>query len=73
MRILRNIAYVVSAIWIFSILWAGEYCWAHGWSGVNGNNIDAFLPAFGLALLGLPAVILSLLFLFRVIRPAKNK
>ena len=68
MRILRNIAYVISAVWIASILWAAEYCWAHGWTGLNGNNIDAFLPAFGLALLGIPAVILSLLFLFGAIK-----
>ena len=72
MRFIRYIAFVVAALWIFSILWAAEYCAAHGCSGVNGNNIDGFLVAAALAPVGLPALIWSLLILFRTARSGKG-
>jgi len=59
MRILRTIAYVIAGLWMFSILWAGEYCLSHGCSGPNGNNIDGFLPAVAFAPVGAPAFIWS--------------
>ncbi len=65
MRILRYIAMVIAVLWIVLILWAAEYCFVHGYSGPNGNNIDGFLPAFGLAPIGAPALVWSLIILFR--------
>jgi hypothetical protein len=65
MRIVRYIAYLIAALWIASILWASEYCFLHGCSGQNGNNIDGFLLAFALAPIGAPAFIWSLILLFR--------
>jgi hypothetical protein len=59
MRIVRYIAFVIAALWIFSILWAVDYCVMHGCSGPNGNNIDGFLPAFALAPVGVPSLIME--------------
>ena len=73
MRILRYIAFVIAALWIFSILWAADYCLMHGCSGPNGNNIDGFLLAFALAPIGLPSLIWSLFILLRTIATKKAK
>ncbi|HLY42564.1 MAG TPA: hypothetical protein VKR52_15215 [Terracidiphilus sp.] len=73
MRIVRYIAFVVAALWIFSILWAADYCRVHGCSGVNGNNIDGFLLAAALAPIGLPALIWSVFILIGTIRRRRNR
>jgi hypothetical protein len=65
MRILRYVALAVAALWIFSILSAVEYCFVHGCSGPNANNIDGFLPVVALAPIGAPAFIWSLVIFFR--------
>lgn len=65
MRVLRSIAFVIAALWVFSVLWASEYCLIHGCSGPTGNNIDGFLPAFALAPIGVPAFIWTLVILLR--------
>jgi len=57
MRVLRYLAFVITAVWLFSVLFAADYCLVNGCSGASGNNIDGFLPAFGLAPIGLPAFI----------------
>ena len=57
MRVLRYLAFVITAVWILSIVFAAGYCLVNGCSGASGNNIDGFLPAFGLAPIGLPAFI----------------
>jgi hypothetical protein len=72
MRALKFIAFAIAALWILSILWAGDYCVVHGCSGANGNNIDGFLPAFGLAPIGLPAVIWSLVIFVRWVMRKKS-
>lgn len=73
MRVLRYIAFVIAALWIFSILWAADYCSVNGCSGANANNIDGFLLAFALAPIGLPSLIWSLVILVRAIRARKSK
>jgi hypothetical protein len=65
MRILKYIAFVIAGVWVFSILWALQYCQIHGCSGPNGNNIDGFLPAFAFAPIGGPAFLWSLVICIR--------
>ena len=73
MRILRYVAFAITALWAFTILWAANYCFVHGYSGPNGNNIDAFLPAFALAPFGAPALIWSLVILLQTMRAKRDK
>lgn len=69
----RYIAFVIAAVWVFSILWAADYCFTHGCSGANGNNIDGFLPAFALAPIGVPALIWCLFVLLRASQARNGK
>ena len=73
MRIIRYFAFAIAALWIFSILWAADYCLMHGCSGPNGNNIDGFLPTLALAPIGAPALVWRLLMLLRTAQARKHR
>jgi hypothetical protein len=73
MRVLKYLAFLITAVWMFSILFAVNYCFANSCSGSSGNNIDGFLPAFGLAPIGLPSFIWTVVIFVRWIWRKSSK
>ena len=66
------LAFSAAAIWLLLLIYPADYCLQHGCSGpVGGQNIDGFLPAFGFAPIGGPAVLWSLYVLVRRIWPGR--
>jgi hypothetical protein len=58
---LRYLAFGAAAIWLLLIIYPSGYCLKYGCSGpVGGQNIDGFIPAFGFAPIGAPALLWSL-------------
>lgn len=58
---LRYVVFALAGIWLLLLIYPTTYCLQHGCSGpVGGQNIDGFLPAFGFAPIGGPALLWSL-------------
>ncbi|HEX4002841.1 MAG TPA: hypothetical protein VHX36_09335 [Candidatus Acidoferrales bacterium] len=63
---LRYFAFGAAAIWLLLLVYPTSYCLENGCSGPSGGqNIDGFLPAFGFAPIGAPALLWSLYILVR--------
>jgi len=65
-KVLRCLAFGAAVIWLLLLIYPTTYCLQNGCSGpAGGQNIDGFLPAFGFAPVGLPALLWSLYILLR--------
>lgn len=65
-RTLRYLAFAAAVIWLLLLVYPADYCLEHGCSGPSGGqNIDGFLPAFGFAPIGAPALLWSLFILVK--------
>jgi len=70
--LLRYLAFGAAVIWLLLLIYPTSYCLEHGCSGpVGGQNIDGFLPAFGFAPIGGPALLWSLYALVKRIWPGR--
>jgi len=72
--VLRCLAFAAAVIWLLLLIYPADYCLQHGCSGpVGGQNIDGFLPAFGFAPIGGPALLWSLYVLVKRVWPGRAR